>query len=93
MDTIAALASIFGPTIAGGYLLRLAGCHWRRVAFGSAMCFAIAMLVLFFLWRAAERYGWDMETAVLFLPFVEAGIFAFLMYAQDGPGPRPIHHH
>ncbi|MDO8608253.1 MAG: hypothetical protein Q7R40_17090 [Phaeospirillum sp.] len=92
MDTVAALVSIFGPTIAGGYLLRLAGCRWRRVAFGSAMCFAIAMLVLFFLWRAAERYGWDMETAVLFLPFIEAAAFAFLIWQPPG-WRNPVSHH
>lgn len=84
------LASFLLPPLAGGYLLHRAGCGWGRVVFGASICWAVAWVPLFFLWRAAERYGWNMETAVLFLPLIEAAVFAYLVWNyKDGPPPPP----
>lgn len=41
LDVYAVLASFVAPPLAGAYLLRKAGCGWGRVAFGSAMFFAV----------------------------------------------------
>lgn len=79
MDVAAVILSFLGPPLIGGYLLRKGGCGWGRTLFGALMCFAIAWVPLFFLFRMAERNGWDMDIVVLFLPIIELAVFAYLV--------------
>ncbi|MBF0324222.1 MAG: hypothetical protein HQL42_04045 [Alphaproteobacteria bacterium] len=90
LEVYAVLASCLVPPLAGGYLLRKAGCGWGRVAFGGLMCFAIAWVPLFFLFAFCRRHGWDFDTIVLALPLLEAAVFAYLVWNyKDGPPPPP----
>lgn len=75
---LALAASLIAPPAVGGTLLRLGGCRWGRVVFGSAMLFAVAMAVLLVLFAFCRRHGWDFDTIVLALPLIEAAAFAFL---------------
>jgi len=90
LDVYAVLASFVAPPLAGAYLLRKAGCGRGRMAFGSAMFFAVAMSVLIVLFAFCRRHGWDFDSAILALPLLEAAVFAYLIWTfKDSPPPPP----
>ncbi|HLO76519.1 MAG TPA: hypothetical protein VK196_08700 [Magnetospirillum sp.] len=83
------LASFLLPPLAGGYLLRRAGCGWGRVVFGGLICFAIAWVPLFFLFAFCRRHGWDFDAVTLALPLIEVVVFVYLLWTFRDGQPTP----